>query len=76
MHLVNDGDPALLKAMGVDGVVLGCAPGVYGEELDTVITPENVSRFGRKAQEARVRQCWAIARFRVQDFQLTSEAEF
>lgn len=53
MRLANDGDPALLKAMGVDGVVLGCAPGVYGDELGTVITPENVDQFGRQAREAR-----------------------
>jgi D-mannonate dehydratase len=51
--LVSDGDPALLKAMGLDGVILGCAPGVQGEELGTVITAENVDHFGRLAQEAR-----------------------
>ena len=53
MRLVNDGDPALLKAMGVDGVVLGCAPGIRGEELGTVITTENVDHFGQLAQKAR-----------------------
>ena len=53
MRLVNDGNPALLKAMGVDGVVLGCAPGVQGEELGTVITTENVNHFGQLAREAR-----------------------
>lgn len=53
MLLANDGDPALLKAMGVDGVVLGCAPGVYGDEFGTVITPENVEQFGRQARKAR-----------------------
>ncbi len=53
MLLANDGDPALLKAMGVDGVVLGSAPGVHGDELGTVITPDNVDRFGLQARQAR-----------------------
>ena len=53
MHLVNDGDPALLKAMGVEGVILGRAPGVEGDELGTVVTAANVDQFGQLAQEAR-----------------------
>ncbi len=53
MLLTGQGDPALLKAMGVDGVVLGCAPGVYGDELGTVVTPENVSVFAEEAKKAR-----------------------
>lgn len=53
MRLVSDGEPALLKAMGVDGVVLGRAPGIFGDELGTIITPENISTFAEQAKEAR-----------------------
>ena len=53
MLLTGQGDPALLKAMGVDGVVLGCAPGVRGEELGTVITPDSICRFAEEAEKAR-----------------------
>jgi hypothetical protein len=53
MYLANPGDPLLLPAMGVQGVVLGSAPGANGEELGTVVTPENVALFVRQAQHAR-----------------------
>ena len=45
MFLASQGDPAWLKAMGVEAVVLECAPGVYGDELGTTLTPENVGAF-------------------------------
>ncbi len=53
MLLASQGDPALLKAMGVEAVVLGCAPGVYGDELGTTVTPENIGAFAQQARKAR-----------------------
>lgn len=39
--------------MGVDGVVLGHAPGVYGDELGTVVNRDNLQVFVEQASRAR-----------------------
>lgn len=51
--LVNDGDPELLKAMGVDGIVLGHSPGVHGDEVGTVVNRDNLPVFIQQAERAR-----------------------
>lgn len=71
MLLVNDGDPKLLKAMGVDGVVLGHAPGVHGDELGTIVDRENLSEFVEQA--ARARDCGLVCQSIYPDWNLVEK---
>ena len=71
MLLTGQGDPALLKAMGVESVVLGCAPGVHGEELGTVVTPENLGVFAEEAEKAR--SCGLVCRCIYPDWNLVEK---
>lgn len=71
MLLVNDGDPTLLKAMGVDGVVLGHAPGVYGDELGTVVDLNNLQSIVDQA--ARARDCGLVCQSIYPDWNLVEK---